>query len=177
LAGRLTPTSGSLQLPERIGYAPEDRLRDALIAHYDLRENLALHGAGSRKGLLSWRLLEQAVLTLLRRFDIRAPHTRLHVTALSGGNQQKFVYARELEDRPDLLIAVNPTRGLDVRASLALMTRLRAARDCGMAVVVHASDIDELLSLSDRILVLHAGSVQEVLHDRDAIGRAMVGAA
>ena len=177
LAGRLTPTAGSLQLPDRIGYAPEDRSRDALISEYDLRANLALHGAGSRRGLVHWERVEQSVLTLLHSFDIRAPHARVRAATLSGGNQQKFVFARELQNRPDLLIAVNPTRGLDVRASLSLATRLREARDEGLAIVIYSSDIEEILALSDRVLVAHAGFVTVVGRDRNAIGRAMVGAA
>jgi simple sugar transport system ATP-binding protein len=176
LAGRLTPTSGFLRLPDKIGYAPEDRSRDAVIPGYDLLENLALHGAGSRPGLLHWGQIEQLVLALLRAFDIRAPHARVPIATLSGGNQQKFVFAREMQDRPELLIAINPTRGLDVRASLSLMTRLRAARDDGMAVIIYSSDVDELMALSNRILVSHAGVVTEVPRDRAAIGRAMVGA-
>lgn len=177
LAGRLTPSSGVLRLPKMIGYAPEDRLHDALIPGFDLRENFALHGAGSRHGLVHWNQLQESVLALLQTFDVRAPNARVRLATLSGGNQQKFVYARELQDRPELLIAVNPTRGLDVRASRSLTTRLLAARDAGMAVVIHCSDLDELLSLSDRILVAHAGAVTGVLHDRDAIGRAMIGSA
>ncbi|MEP7344134.1 MAG: hypothetical protein ABI877_02650, partial [Gemmatimonadaceae bacterium] len=149
----------------------------ALIPEYDLRENLALHGGGSRQGLMHWERLEHSVLTVLRAFDVRAPNARVRIATLSGGNQQKFVYARELEDQPELLVAVNPTRGLDVRASLALTTRLRAARDAGMAVIVHSSDVEELLSLSDRMLVAYAGTVSAVPRDHDAIRRAMVGAA
>ena len=176
-AGRLAPTSGSLKLPNRIGYAPEDRLHDALIPEFDLRENLALHGAGAKRGLLHWRQLEQSVVLLLQAFDVRAPSARAHVATLSGGNQQKFVYARELRDQPDLLVAVNPTRGLDTRACSSQMARLRIARDNGMAIIVHSSDVDELLALCDRILVAYAGRVREVPCDRDTIGRAMVGSA
>lgn len=176
-AGRLRPDSGVLTLPQRIGYAPDDRLSEALIPQFDLRQNLALHDANGRRGLMRWKHLEKVALTLLAEFDIRAPHVRLLVKALSGGNQQKFVFARELHDHPHLLVAVNPTRGLDVRASQSLLQRIRQARDAGMAVLMHSSDIDEMLACCDRILVAHAGDLVEVPRDRDQVGRALVGAA
>jgi simple sugar transport system ATP-binding protein len=175
LAGRLVPTAGTLSLPERIGYIPEDRLRDALILEYDLRANLALHGAGRRKGLVRWRHMEKLVDQIIKASDVRVAGARALAATLSGGNQQKFVFARELNNQPDLLVAINPTRGLDVRASYAIARQLRSASEAGMAVIVHSSDVDELLTLVDRILVAYAGGVREVPRDHDAIGRAMVG--
>jgi len=176
-AGRLRPVSGALTLPQRIGYAPDNRLTEALIPQFDLRQNFALRDASARRGLMRWRHVEQEAFALLAEFDIRAPHVRVLMTALSGGNQQKFVFARELHDHPDLLVAVNPTRGLDVRASQSLLQRMRLARDAGMAVIMHSSDIDELLACCDRIFVAHAGRLVAVPRDRAQIGRALVGAA
>jgi simple sugar transport system ATP-binding protein len=98
---------------------------------------------------------------------------------LSGGNQQRVVLARELapvgDAAPAAVVAENPTRGLDVRATAHVHDRLRAARAAGAAVVVYSSDIDEVLLLADRILVVYDGRVREVPTEREAVGRAMVG--
>jgi simple sugar transport system ATP-binding protein len=100
---------------------------------------------------------------------------------LSGGNQQKLVLARELDDdaagdsEVRALVVENPTRGLDVRATADMHTRLRAARDRGTAVVVYSSDLDEVLALASRVLVLYAGTLRESAPDREAVGRAMLG--
>src|SRR6185295_17961281 len=99
------------------------------------------------------------------------------VRTLSGGNQQRFVMGRELHNSPRALIVENPSRGLDVRATASVHDRLRSARNGGAAVVVYSSDLDELVELSDRIVVCFGGSVLEVDADLPAIGRAMVGAA
>jgi general nucleoside transport system ATP-binding protein len=95
--------------------------------------------------------------------------------ALSGGNQQKFVLGRELDGAPDALVVENPTRGLDIRATEAVLTRLRDARDAGCAVVAYSSDLDEILGLADRMVVCYDGSLTEVPVDAERVGRAMVG--
>jgi simple sugar transport system ATP-binding protein len=97
--------------------------------------------------------------------------------ALSGGNQQRFVLARELESRPALLVAENPTRGLDLQASAAIRERLIGAAAAGAAVVLYSSDLDEVLSLATRVLVAYQGQIREVAGDRNAVARAMVGEA
>jgi len=84
--------------------------------------------------------------------------------------------ARELDGDPLLVVAENPTQGLDVRAALAIRARLRSARDAGAGVVVYASDLDELLALADRVMVAFGGSIQEVPRDVNRVGRAMLGA-
>jgi simple sugar transport system ATP-binding protein len=85
------------------------------------------------------------------------------------------VLARELSSSPELLVADQPTRGLDVRATADVHQRLRAARDAGAAVVVHSSDLDDVLTLADRVVVVANGSVREVAGDRERVGRAMLG--
>jgi simple sugar transport system ATP-binding protein len=178
LAGRTAPTSGTLERPARVGFIPEDRHRDALLLDASLTENVALHGAGARRGLVPWRALGRRTMELLVRFDVRAPGASAPARSLSGGNQQKLVVARELaaEDAPPpLLVAENPTRGLDVRAAAAVHDRLRAARDGGTAVVVHSTDLDEVLELADRVVALYAGRVTPVPAEREAVGRAMLG--
>jgi simple sugar transport system ATP-binding protein len=101
------------------------------------------------------------------------------MATLSGGNQQKAVVARELADDPTAILAVNPTRGLDVGAAAAVLDRLVAARARGAAVLLIHSDLDELLAISDRVLVITAGRVHETTWptcDRQAIGALMLGA-
>jgi simple sugar transport system ATP-binding protein len=175
LAGRQAPLDGHLELPPQVGFVPEDRHRDALILDFSLVENIALHGAGARRGLLPWREIEARTSALVAAYDVRAPGSRIAARALSGGNQQKLVLARELERAPAALIAENPTRGLDIQATAAVHARLRAARARGVAVVVYSSDLDEVLGIADRVLVAYDGRVREVGGGREAVGRAMLG--
>lgn len=175
LAGRVPVESGTLELPAQIGFVPEDRLRDALIAEWSVMENVALRGAGAAHGRLSWSALEQSTTSLLDRYDVRADGPRARVKTLSGGNQQKLVLARELAGDPPLVVVEQPTRGLDIAASAAIHERLLAARENGAAVVVASADLDELIMLADRLLVTFEGRVREVARDRDEVGRAMLG--
>ena len=175
IAGRRDPSSGRLDRSGTVAYVPEDRHRDALVLGFTLTENVALKGAGARRGRMDWTSLRGLTGALVREHDIRAGQLELPVRALSGGNQQKLVLARELSGHPSLLVAENPTRGLDVRATDAVHARLRAAAAEGLAVIVHSSDLDEALDLSTRILVVHAGRVVEVPRDRELVGRAMLG--
>ena len=176
LSGRQDPSSGTVSLPQAVGYVPEDRLRDAIVPELSLVENLAIRGAGARSGLIDWNVMAAATHLAMATFDVRGANTSASADSLSGGNQQKFVLARELADSPTALVAENPTRGLDVRAAADVLDRIRAARDAGAAVVLYSSDLDELLSVADRILVCYAGTVHESSLDADAIGAAMVGA-
>ena len=176
LSGRLAPSSGSIEGPDSIGFVPEDRLRDAIIPELSITENMALHGAGARRGVMRWRDLSSATRSAMTAFDVRGADESMPVGTLSGGNQQKFVLARELANSPTALVAENPTRGLDVRATHEILDRLRAARQAGAAVVVYSADIEELLSIADRIVVCFAGTVRETTLDLDVIGRALVGA-
>ena len=176
LAGRLMPGAGTLTVPDRSGFVPEDRQGDALVLEFTLSENVALSGLGRRRGRMPWRAIGRRTAELLDRFDVRAPAPDVAASTLSGGNQQKLVMARELAERPALLVVESPTRGLDIRASEAVHARLREARDAGTAVVLHSADLDEVLALADRVLVLHAGTVREAPRERSAVGRAMLGA-
>jgi general nucleoside transport system ATP-binding protein len=177
LAGRVRPTQGAIELPEIVGFVPEDRHRDALVLDFSLTENVALNGAGDRRGRLRWSALRAATASLIAHFDVRGGDTGTRARTLSGGNQQKLVLARELGGSPVLLVVENPTRGLDIRATTDVHDRLRAAAASGAAIVVFSSDLDEVLSLATRVFVVHAGTVHECAHDRDAVGRAMLGVA
>jgi general nucleoside transport system ATP-binding protein len=177
LARRTSLARGSITLPERIAFVPEDRHRDAVVLSFSLAENLAIHGAGNRRGRMSWRSIEARMSTLARRFDIRARGPRDPMTALSGGNQQKAVLARELESDPDLIVLENPTRGLDIRAAAFMRAEVRTRRDAGAAVVLYSSDLDEVIEIADRVLVVYNGTVRSMRGDRGSIGAAMLGAA
>ncbi len=174
-AGRLRPLEGQLLLPDNIGFIPEDRHRDALMTSESLTLNVALHGAGKRTGRISWRAMRDRAVDIVRQFDVRSSTVDDIVQNLSGGNQQKLVAGRELFSKPRLLVAENPTRGLDFASTAALHKALRAARESGAAVLLYSSDLDEVMALSDRIVVLHNGSLVETTLDRSEVGRAMLG--
>lgn len=180
LAGRRNLVSGHLERPAHVGFIPEDRHRDAVLLHRSLAENLALRGAGQRRGFVNWSTLHAWTARLIRDFDVRTLSTAAHMDDLSGGNQQKMVLARELAATPDapapnVLVVENPTRGLDVRASAEVHARLREACARGACVVAYSSDLDEVLALSTRIFVLSGGTLREVSNDRAIVGRAMLG--
>jgi ABC-type uncharacterized transport system ATPase subunit len=183
LAGRMPVSEGVMERPVSVGFVPEDRHVDAVLLDRSLSENVALRGAGRRTGLIDWASLRERTAALLAAYDVRAPSTETPMRALSGGNQQKLVLARELDGlgsetavaSDEALVVENPTRGLDVRATAEIHARLRAARDRGAAVILYSSDLDEILALADRALVMYAGTIREAALDRDAIGRAMLG--
>jgi simple sugar transport system ATP-binding protein len=180
LAGRYALSAGRLQRPAVVGFVPEDRHHDAVLLDRPLTESVALRGAGERRGRIRWVGFREHTAELLRTFDVRASNTEATVRALSGGNQQKLVLARELAASPDepapiALVVENPTRGLDVHATTEVHKRLREACARGAAVVMYSSDLDEVLGIATRVLVLFDGIVRELPIDRDAIGRAMLG--
>ncbi len=150
-------------LDEGVGHIPEDRHRRGLVLDFSLAENLALHDyrkePGSRFGwLFPGRLIARA-RRLLQEFDVRGGKPQTRASALSGGNQQKVVIAREVSRDPRVLIAAQPTRGLDVGAIEFVHRRLVEQRDEGKAVLLISLELDEILSLSDRILVVYEGRI------------------
>ncbi len=177
LAGRIEPSGGSVERTEPVGFVPEDRHRDALLLDAPLFENTALRGAGARQGRIQWSAVRNTTNRLRESFDVRARDADSMARTLSGGNQQKFVLARELDGTPPLLVVENPSRGLDFKATAAVQQALRSARDAGTAVVVYSSDLDEVLLLADRVYAMFDGRVTEVEADRDVVGRAMLGGA
>ncbi len=177
VAGLVPIAAGRLRVPADIGFVPEDRHRDALLLDASLTENLALRDAGSRRGRLPWPEFANRTRALLEQRDVRAAAATVPARTLSGGNQQKFILARALDDAPPALVVENPTRGLDFRATAAVHEALRDARDAGIAILLYSSDLDEVLSLADRVLALHDGELRAVPRDRDVVGRAMLGAA
>ena len=176
LAARSPLSRGEAVLPTTIGFIPEDRQRDALVLEQTLTENVALKGAGSRRGTMRWKAERDHTRRLIEAFDVRGGDVDGAAAALSGGNQQRLVLAREL-DASTLLVAENPTRGLDIRATESIHDRLRDVASAGGAVVVYSSDLAEVLALATRVVVVHAGTVREVALDREVVGAAMLGVA
>jgi ABC-type uncharacterized transport system ATPase subunit len=159
----VTTDSARHHYDEGLGHIPEDRHRRGLVLDFTLAENLALHDYEkepfARLGWLRPGRMIAAARRLLKEFDVRGGGPRTRAAALSGGNQQKVVVAREVARDPRALIAAQPTRGLDVGAIEFVHRRLVEERDEGRAVLLISLEIDEILSLSDRILVLYEGRI------------------
>lgn len=168
LAGRGTPPDGRVELPGRIAYIPQDRGREGLIGSFDLTENVALgHHADPdlRSGpFLRWPALVSRTREMIHTWGVRTSGSRATAASLSGGNQQRLVVARELHGRPELVVAENPTRGLDVAGTRFVHDALRRLRASGTApaTVLVSTDLDEVLTLSDRIFTLVRGRLREV---------------
>jgi ABC-type uncharacterized transport system ATPase subunit len=159
----ITHASAKDSLDAGIGHIPEDRHRRGLVLAFSLTENLALHAyrhqPNSSRGFLNLRAMVERARRLLREFDVRGGSPDTLAGALSGGNQQKVVLAREIDGDPKVLIAAQPTRGLDVGAIEFVHRRLVEQRDAGRAVFLVSLELEEILSLSDRILVIYEGKI------------------
>jgi len=146
-----------------IGHIPEDRQRRGLVLEFTIAENIALHDyAGPPDAKWGWlfpsRLVERAK-TIIKEFDVRGGGATTRAGNLSGGNQQKVVVAREIARDPKVLIAAQPTRGLDVGAIEYLHKRLITERGEGRAILLISLELEEVMSLSDRILVMYEGEI------------------
>jgi ABC-type uncharacterized transport system ATPase subunit len=159
----LTTANARDSLDAGVGHIPEDRQLRGLVLDFTLAENLALHDyekePASKWGwLFPGRLIERAG-RLLKEFDVRGGRPQTLAAALSGGNQQKVVIAREVSRDPRILVAAQPTRGLDVGAIEFVHRRLVKERDEGRAILLVSFELEEILSLSDRILVVYEGRI------------------
>ncbi|MFS9215244.1 ABC transporter ATP-binding protein [Streptococcus infantis] len=150
-----------------VGHVPEDRHRDGLVLEMMISENIALQTYYkeplSKKGILNYSNIIGYAKQLMQEFDVRAASEIVPASALSGGNQQKAIIAREVDRNPDLLIVSQPTRGLDVGAIEYIHKRLIQERDNGKAVLVVSFELDEILNVSDRIAVIHDGKIQGIV--------------
>ncbi len=150
-----------------VGHVPEDRHRDGLILEMMISENIALQTyykePHSKNGILNYSNITSYAKKLMEEFDVRAASELVPAAALSGGNQQKAIIAREIDRDPDLLIVSQPTRGLDVGAIEYIHKRLIEERDNGKAVLVVSFELDEILNVSDRIAVVHDGKIQGIV--------------
>jgi ABC-type uncharacterized transport system ATPase subunit len=159
----LTDSNADAHLEAGLGHIPEDRQRRGLVLEFSLAENLVLHDYDkepySRFGTISPRRILSRARKLLRDYDVRGGGPRTPAAALSGGNQQKVVVAREVSRNPRVLIAAQPTRGLDVGAIEFVHRQLVAERGTGRGVLLVSLELEEILSLSDRILVIYEGRI------------------
>jgi len=159
LAGMLAPTSGTIERrAKRIAHVPEDRLRHAIVSGMTLPENWLL--THLRSYWLPWPAIRESVAKAIGAYDVRAPSREARIEQLSGGNQQKFVLARELAREPELVIAGQPCRGLDVRSVAFVQRTLLEARERGAAVLVSSSDLADVWSIADRIMVMVEGRLR-----------------
>ncbi|GAA4627700.1 ABC transporter ATP-binding protein [Cellulomonas oligotrophica] len=196
LLGLVTPTSGSVsldgmeldglsvrdRLAAGLGFVPEDRSTDGVIADFTIQENLVLDLVDtppySRRGAIDRKLLRENAEQRVAEFDVRATSVDSTLGQLSGGNQQKVVLARELSRPLRLLVASQPTRGLDVGSIEFVHKRVVAERDKGTAVVIVSTELDEVAALADRVAVMYRGRVVGVVPgstDRDVLGLMMAG--
>jgi len=186
LGGRdITRRPTRWRLRSGLGDVPADRQRMGLVLEFPVADNLVLSDF-DQAPYANWILRQLRVIrdharALMKAFDIRAQSPEQPVGSLSGGNQQKVVLARELGTRPQVLIASQPTRGLDVGSIEFVHSRLVSQRDEGLAVLLVSSELDEVLSLADRVAVLYRGRIVGLMEgdaiDRERIGLLMAGAA
>ena len=146
-----------------VAYVPEDRLGTGLAPSISIASNLALksyrESPASTGPLLRLRRIRERALELIHRYRIAAPGPAAPVRLLSGGNLQKVVLAREFSSRPKVLVAASPTRGLDVGAIESVHTYLHEAAAAGVGVLLISEDLDEILTLADRIAVMYEGEI------------------
>lgn len=182
VAGLARPLGGRLEVADPVAFVPEDRSTEGLIGELALTENVVLglgrRAAWVRRGRLDWSAARERTAALIREFAIRAPGPDAPAGGLSGGNQQKLVIARALELRPRVIVAENPTRGLDIHASDEVWRRLAAAAAGGAAVLVYSSDLDEVLERADRVVVVAKGTLRPApaWAGRAELGAMMLGA-
>ncbi len=187
LAGMRKCTAGKVLVGERdvteatlnqrveagMAYIPEERMRDGAIREFSVEENLYLHDHAAPQythGIfLDFARMEEHATDVVNEFTVKTPSLSTPLKNLSGGNIQKLIMARELSRRPDVLIAAQPTRGVDIGASEYIHQRLLAQREAGTAVLLISEDLDEVLALSDRIAVIYEGRIMGIIPRSEAV--------
>jgi simple sugar transport system ATP-binding protein len=185
LGERALPPDPAGRLAAGLRVIPQDRRREALVVAWSVVENVALGDHARTPLRRGWNVdrgaRDAAARRVVERFDVRTPSIRTSVDSLSGGNQQKIVVGRALACEPKFLVAYQPTRGVDIGAAALLQSRLIEARNAGAAVLLVSFELDEILELSDRVLVMYRGKVagefERASFDRAHIGALMAGGA
>ena len=162
---------------------PEDRHHDGVVGAMTVAENVALEEirepAFQRGGFLRFGAIRARAVSAIRDYDVRCQGPDAPARLLSGGNIQKLILARVLDRKPRLILANQPTRGLDIGAQTEVQRRLLVAREAGAGVLLISEDLDELMTLSDRIAVMYAGRLSDALPadglDRGTLGMMMAG--
>lgn len=179
LKGRdITNLSPRKIFESKVVHIPADRHRHGLILDFSVEENMVLRtyyqAPFSRNKILDWEVIKKEAQDLIEEYDVRTPGPDTLTASLSGGNQQKVIVARELSQKPDFIVAAQPTRGLDVGAIEFVHQRLVEARDGGKAVLLFSLELDEILALADRIAVIYEGKIVGVL-ERDLVTEERLG--
>jgi simple sugar transport system ATP-binding protein len=150
-----------------VAHVPEDRQKNGMVASFPVKDNLALqtyYVEPFSEGIVANdREIEQTAENLVKQYDIRTPNVFVSISKLSGGNQQKVIIAREFSRNNRLLIAAQPTRGLDVGSIEYIHKQIVRQRDAGAAVLLVSAELDEILSLSDRVVVMFGGRIMDTL--------------
>jgi len=181
IAGLWTVKEGQIKLEDRdvtnlpaaavfaagLSYIPEERMHDGVIKNFTVAENLVLQDHVNRpysKGLfMNFKKIDTHAEDMIAEFDIKTPSKDTPIKNLSGGNIQKLILARELSRRPRVLIAAQPTRGVDIGATEYIHNQLLQQRSDGLATLLISEDLDEVLALSDRIVVMFGGEIMGVV--------------
>lgn len=185
VAGRdLTKSTVREVLEAGLGYIPEDRKKDGLVGEFSIAENLMLDGSFGKpfaKGVqIDFAKRDEIAQKLIQEFDIRTPSAETLAKQLSGGNQQKVVVARELGRELKVLVASQPTRGVDVGSIEFIHEQIIVARDSGKSVLIISTELDEVLALADRIAVMYRGKIVGIVDSkttREKLGKMMAGIA
>ena len=155
-----------------LSYIPEERMRDGMIKNFTIAENMILREHQkqpySRSGFLNLRDISSHTDELIQKFHVKTPSRDTLAKNLSGGNIQKVVLARELSRSPRVILAAQPTRGLDIGATEYVREQLLDQRRQGTAIILISEDLDEILALSDRIAVIYEGQIMDIVPREDA---------
>ena len=170
-------------LAKKVSHIPEDRHKMGMIKEMNVNENLALMGYDtepySKKGILNWNWIDKHSAEICKTYSVKTPDVFEISGNLSGGNQQKFVVGRELDRKPELLIAVHPSRGLDIGATKYVQSKIVEERDRGAGVLMVSTELDEIIELSDRIMVMYDGKIMGIVGhgeaSRERLGKMMAG--
>jgi len=154
-----------------VGHIPQDRHKHGLVLDFSIGENIVLQSyykePFSKKGILKFNTIYEHAKKLIRDYDVRTPSEHTEARALSGGNQQKAIIAREVDRSPDLLIAAQPTRGLDVGAIEFIHSKLIEERDKGRAVLLISFELEEVMNVSDRVAVIYEGKIVDIVNPKE----------
>ena len=155
-----------------MGYIPEERNTEGIVPPFSIKENFVLKDISSplfsSHAFINGKKVDSAAEKLVKRFDVRCPGIETAAGSLSGGNIQKVILAREIERKPKFLVAVYPTRGLDMGAVEFIHSELLKIRESGIGILLISEELDEIINLSDRIAVIYKGSIQKVLEKKEA---------
>ncbi len=198
ILGLIEPSSGSIKLNSTellgksirdrkelgLGYVAEDRQKESLVLQTSVAENLILgqhyHTEFAKNGFwLDYKSIDEHAKKMSKEFDIRCANVNVHSGTLSGGNQQKIVIAREAYNNPEIYVAIQPTRGLDIGAANAVQETLMNIRNKGKGVLLISMELEELLAVSDRIAVIYEGKITKIVDgaktDKNELGKYMLG--